>query len=580
MEQSLAKANFLNTSDFTVVQALALFLLVVRRHDESRFAWSLTGLVIRIAQGLGLHRDGTNFGLSPYETEQRRRLWWAIVTLDFRSSEEMGTDLILTDGDFDTQLPSNINDSDITPTATEYPAPRLGRSETAISLVRFEVCAMSRRLHDSSNSKYSCGKTPASTVAEKERILVEFYQRIEEKFLRHLDEEVDALYWVAAMISRIIMAKMCLLVYQPMLFPGSDYELTADIRERIYIASIEIIQYNHWLNTDARCKQYRWLFRTYTNWHAIAYILVETCRRPWSPLVERGWEAVNGYDKDLAENIKRADHAAVFLPLRKLFTRAKRYQESEVARLRANPEEARRLDLAERTNPSQTQYDPIPDIEARIQQVRDRWRAMVHLDASTPASFHEPQQPQQQPQQQQQQTAMVPLLSKESQPLPPQATVSATTSPHYQQPQVQPQSSPDTQMAMGMSDISMEYMDAFMAQSNFAMAELWNVGTVSMNNGNNNEAAALNMGGRQQDQGQGQGQGNVLAQQPMMQQQDQRVKNDHHVPPYLWPENFAAPNPKFEMEDADMLGADFNWHDWSQSIRGLGMEGTQSKQSW
>ncbi|KAL6836966.1 fungal-specific transcription factor domain-containing protein [Trichoderma camerunense] len=556
VEQSLAKANFLNTSDFAVVQALTLFLLVVRRHDETRFAWSLTGLLIRIAQGLGIHRDGTNFGLSPYDTEQRRRLWWAILTLDFRSSEEMGTDLIVAEGDFDTQFPTAINDSDITPTGTQTPVAREGKSDTTISLVRFEVCAMSRRLHEASNGKNSCTKVGINTVAEKEQLLVEFYKRIEDKFLQHLEEDVDALYWVAAMISRIIMAKMCLITYQSMLFPGTDSELTTDIRERIYIASIEIIEYNHKLNMDPRGKQYRWLFRTYTNWHAIAYVLVETCRRPWTALVERGWEAVNGYDKDLSENIKRADHASVFLPLRKLFIRAKRYQELEVVRLRANPEEAKRLDLAERIKASQRRFDPIPGAEARMQQVRDRWRAMVHLDAPIPVSL---------PGSAQQTPATFPI-SKDSNT----SSQQALAGPHFQQPQVQPQADAEPQMSMDLSNVTMEYMNDIMAQNSVTMAELWNVGSVGMDNVG---GPAMGMDDRQQQQA------------LLLQNQNQQPKEEqHHVPPYLWPESFAPSNQKFEMEDADMLGADFNWQDWSQSIRGLGMGGAQygapPKQGW
>ncbi|KAL7929452.1 fungal-specific transcription factor domain-containing protein [Trichoderma chlorosporum] len=543
VEQSLAKANFLNTSDFAVVQALTLFLLVVRRHDESRFAWSLTSLLIRIAQGLGIHRDGTNFGLSPYDTEQRRRLWWAILTLDFRSSEEMGTDLIINEGDFDTQLPTAINDSDITPTGTKPPVAREGKSDTTITLVRFEVCAMSRRLHDASSGKSS--KAEMSTIENKERLLMEFYKRIEGKFLQHLDEDIDALYWVAAMISRIIMAKMCLIIYQSMLFPGSDSELTTDIRERIFVASIEIIEYNHKLNMDPRGKPYRWLFRTYTNWHAIAYILVETCRRPWTALVERGWEAVNKYDKDLAENVKSADHGSVFLPLRKLFIRAKRYQELEVVRLRANPEEAKRLDLAERIKASQRRFDPIPGAEARMQQVRDRWRAMVHLQVPFPNNL--------------QQTPMAPQMSRDANPSAQQALAG----PQFQQQsQVQPQACGEPQMSMDFSNVTMEYMNDFMAQNNPTMAELWNVGAVGIENGN---GAPLSMDQRQQAM--------LLA--------NQQPKEVNHVPPYLWPDSsFASTNQKFELEDADMLGADFNWQDWSQSIRGLGMDGGQPKQGW
>lgn len=550
VEQSLAKANFLNTSDFTVVQALTLFLLVVRRHDETRFAWSLTSLLIRIAQGLGIHRDGTNFGLSPYDTEQRRRLWWSILTLDFRSSEEMGTDLIVAEGDFDTQMPTSINDADITPTGTQHPVAREGKSDTTISLVRFEVCAMTRRLHEASNGKLSLAKVENGAIADKEQLLFEFYKRIEDKFLQHLNEDVDALYWVAAMISRIIMAKMCLIIYQPMLFPGTDSELTTEIRERIYIASIEIIEYNHKLNMDPRGKQYRWLFRTYTNWHAIAYILVETCRRPWTALVERGWEAVNGYDKDLAENIKRADHASVFLPLRKLFIRAKRYQELEVTRLKANPEEAKRLDLAERIKAARARFDPVPGAEARMQQVRDRWRAMVHLESAVPAPFSNPLQ----------HAPITSLMPNEVSPSPQQAAAAASTGSHFQQSQVQSQTNAGTQMPMNLSNDTMEFMNDFMAQSNVSMAELWNVGDMGTGN-----SAALGMDERQQ----------------AMLLQNQQPKEGHHVPPYLWPESFASSNQKFGTEeDTDMLGADFNWHDWSQSIRGLGIDGTQQKESW
>ncbi|KAL7927243.1 fungal-specific transcription factor domain-containing protein [Trichoderma austrokoningii] len=553
-EQSLAKANFLNTSELAVVQALTLFLLVVRRYDESRFTWSMTALLVRIAQGLGIHRDGTNFGLSPFEIEQRRRVWWAILTLDFRASEEMGTDLLVADGDFDTQFPTNLNDADFSPASATIPAAREGRSETAITLVRFEVCAMSRRIREASGENNSSSRVESDTVAEKERMLVELYQKIEDKFLRHLNKEVDILYWVAAMISRIIMSKMCLIIYQPMLFPGSNQELTEEIRERIYIAAIEIIEYNHKLNTDPRCKQYRWLFRTYTNWSAIAYILVETCRRPWTPLVQRGWEAVNGYDKDVAENVKRADHAVVFLPLRKLFIRARRYQESEVARLRGDPEEARRLDLAERVNPPRARFDPLPGLEARQQQVRDTWRTMVQLEGSTPSSsISNPQH---------QQTPMTSMIPEESKPSLQHQTPAA--GPHFSQ------SNAESQVPMGMTDDTMEYIDSFMAQNNLPMAELWNVGAMAIHNGH----PAVAMAERQHVQG------NIVGQEAMM-LPSQQPKNDNHVPPYLWPENFATtPNQKFEMEDADMLGANFNWQDWNQSIRGLGMEGTQSKQSW
>lgn len=53
----------------------------------------MTGLLIRMGQALGLHRDGTHFDyLSPFEIEMRRRVWWTLCMLDVRASEDQGTD--------------------------------------------------------------------------------------------------------------------------------------------------------------------------------------------------------------------------------------------------------------------------------------------------------------------------------------------------------------------------------------------------------------------------------------------------------------------------------------------------------
>lgn len=80
-EQALARAGLLNTNEIVTVQAFILFLVCVRRHDDTRFVWTMTGLAIRISQSLGLHRDGAKFGLPPFDTEMRRRLWCKLILL-------------------------------------------------------------------------------------------------------------------------------------------------------------------------------------------------------------------------------------------------------------------------------------------------------------------------------------------------------------------------------------------------------------------------------------------------------------------------------------------------------------------
>ncbi|WVQ79861.1 hypothetical protein IAT38_001961 [Cryptococcus sp. DSM 104549] len=67
------------------VQAMHLmgsYILNDKRGNGAEVFWPILGTAIKIAQSLGLHRDGSHFGLSEYEIEERRQVWWEVVTYD------------------------------------------------------------------------------------------------------------------------------------------------------------------------------------------------------------------------------------------------------------------------------------------------------------------------------------------------------------------------------------------------------------------------------------------------------------------------------------------------------------------
>jgi hypothetical protein len=83
------------------VQALHLcgtYTLNDKSGDGAEKFWPLLGVAVKIAQSvnpticvnadvkLGLHRDGTSFGLSPYEVAERRIIYWEIVVSVARES--------------------------------------------------------------------------------------------------------------------------------------------------------------------------------------------------------------------------------------------------------------------------------------------------------------------------------------------------------------------------------------------------------------------------------------------------------------------------------------------------------------
>ncbi|KAK4210651.1 fungal-specific transcription factor domain-containing protein [Rhypophila decipiens] len=384
LEQALAKANFINAPDITVAQAFLLFLILVRRHDDTRFAWTLTGLLIRISQALGLHRDGTNFpNLTPFEVEMRRRLFWAVCFLDLRSAEDQGTDLTIVDRAFDTQMPLNINDSDISPDSKELPKPREGPTDMTFSLIRYEVSAVARRLHTvASASAPVCPRDASTSLEEREALLSNVHKRVVEKYLNHRECDNNPMYWVAGNVARIIIAKMTLVIYQPLLFPAPGQELLSDdIRARLFNAAIEMFEYNYLLNTDPRCKQWRWLFQTYTVWHAVAFVLIEVTHRPWGVTAERAWAALNSlYSAPAPSPLdleKMISHKAIWLPFKKLYFKAKKHRDVEIGRLQADPQAALELDLEYRSRAAPESFGALSG-SVKGMAAHERWRKLVN----------------------------------------------------------------------------------------------------------------------------------------------------------------------------------------------------------
>ncbi|SNX87147.1 related to ASG1 - activator of stress genes [Melanopsichium pennsylvanicum] len=91
------------------------FLLLDRRIGE---AYTLGSSAVRAAFSIGLHRDGTKLGLSPAETEARRRVWASVYFLDRALALNTGRPAVIDDRVCDTQVPSGAMDEDI------FPAPK------------------------------------------------------------------------------------------------------------------------------------------------------------------------------------------------------------------------------------------------------------------------------------------------------------------------------------------------------------------------------------------------------------------------------------------------------------------------
>jgi hypothetical protein len=373
LEHALAKADFLNVPDLVLVQAFAIFLCLVRRHESPTFVWMMMGLVIRMGHALGLHRDGAHFEhLTPYEIEMRRRVWWALCVLDVRASEDQGTDYTIARGSFDTELPLNINDADIEPETTQMPTAREGVTDMTFPLVSFEICKVTRQMMAQS------AKEGAPGIEEQSRLLSEIYEKLDRGYLQYSVESGNITYWVGVIVARLVMAKMTLLIYLPVLFSSPSEHFSDEIRTKLLVAAIETAEYNHALNAEQACRQWRWAYQTYTHWHAIVYLLIEISRRLWSPIVERAWVALHSPWLIPAQSHMNKD-LRVWVPLRKLTAKARKHRDAELERLRSDPQAAERLEMEDQKIPVPASPGPFPTGSNVVELFRERWRQLLAM---------------------------------------------------------------------------------------------------------------------------------------------------------------------------------------------------------
>jgi hypothetical protein len=178
---------------------------------------------------------------------------------------------------------------------------------------------------------------------------------------------------------------MSLIIYHPLTQPGKPNSLSQDIKDRLFMASIEIIEYSRVLESEASTKQWGWLFHTYFQWHAIAYILGELAQRPNSLIVERAWRAMDFIFADWGGVVSKTRTGMLWQPLSKLLARAQRRREENMASHQSNKElgiDGKYM----RPPPSRTSANLPPGEFAGI--ARDRQASLNSSPITTTNGFH------------------------------------------------------------------------------------------------------------------------------------------------------------------------------------------------
>ena len=247
----------------------------------------MNGLAIRIAQSLGLHRDGERLGLSPFQSEIRRRLWWHLLSRDGRAGEDYGlqniNSLLLVS---DVSLPTNLDDADLYPEMQCLPAAKEGWTAMTFSLINIDLAKSMQTLADvaaSSSSSSPPSEDVRAQVIEKTELRLE-------KWLAHCNPVIPH-HRMTLFCSRFVLRKLDFVTkLQWSLLQRADPH-TDFATEKNLIEALEILKPSLY-NEDGLLKQFAWIRKAYPQYHVTMYVLWHLCVKPDGPSVDKAWETV------------------------------------------------------------------------------------------------------------------------------------------------------------------------------------------------------------------------------------------------------------------------------------------------
>ncbi|KAI5360958.1 hypothetical protein Slin15195_G088680 [Septoria linicola] len=328
-EAALSAANFITTTDIMVLQALIYYLTALRSIGEVQLVWSFLGIAIRIAGTLGLARDGTSLGLSPFDTEMRRRLWWGLVYFDGRMAELVGQDGDLMGSNFDAGAPANLNDSDLFPTMIRLPDSRREPSEAAYLQARVLCITVARSLQSITGPSGTWHRLHDASMPRSEKL--EIMHRIEQRYNEEILEPCDPtvpLQWLSINTAKTFATKLRLISKIPIVSLDRDWENSDGFSENAFILSMDLLQIQLNLWCEPMVQPWKWHWQAHFQWYALVTLLRQTRLRRAGSGASRAWTLIRKVFDIIIPSLELGQKKSLLLEgIHSLLNAAKRKQD-------------------------------------------------------------------------------------------------------------------------------------------------------------------------------------------------------------------------------------------------------------
>jgi hypothetical protein len=279
-------------------------------------AWILNGVVLRIAQKMGLHRDGEFLGLSPFESEMRRRVWWQILLLDTISALTSGLGQSLLPRVWDAKKPLNIDDTDLFPSMSTL-QPKDGPTDMVFVLIHYDVGTM---MIDFPSLDYLFFKQETGTVDDllpadvqlARKRVEQLEDSLNEILSKCCDPAMGPIHQLAMGFKPALMSKVREFIEAPL--DPLDVGAPPSPRDRLFRMTVASTEHELSMYRAAENPgHFMWYLKAHFHVEIFIYMVGQLSSRSSGKLVERAWsaiEAIFGYHEELFD-LTIKEHASL-----------------------------------------------------------------------------------------------------------------------------------------------------------------------------------------------------------------------------------------------------------------------------
>ncbi|KAM0511833.1 hypothetical protein ACHAPE_009509 [Trichoderma viride] len=373
-EKALSQAGILKTTDLCVAQASLIYLECAGHLYGMRTVWMMSGILVRAAISVGLHRDGATFpNVSYFEAEMRRRLWWHICCFDARVSQCYAPETMISNNMLDTREPTNCNDDDLEVNMMKEPTAREGFTDVSFTLMACQLRRLCNHILSSRSSLLSLEKKQQEVQRDVLREIENARNWAAKKFFGNLDTRRE-LQSSTKFLFSMLLDQLSIIVRDTNIFEKRPPTEERHIRDRSFVRALTHIENMQQWRDEASTRQWGWVLVNFQQWYALGIVLIHLQTQTWDSACERAWTVAVKTLNEIPPAMMTEN------PLREsivgMITAARQHRGEELARqccqpgslqsISSMPEISASISVPEDFWPSSSGFGPTTDLPANI----------------------------------------------------------------------------------------------------------------------------------------------------------------------------------------------------------------------